>query len=86
MAANERIGVAQAMCFPSFNIAALAGFANNELSSLFDSSSCLQNAIASVAGSIFNFGKLSTELRFIIRWLKNLSSFTKKHVLFLWLK
>lgn len=57
MAANERIGVAQAMRFPSFNIAALAGFANNEVSSLFDSSSYLQNASASVAGPIFNFGK-----------------------------
>ena len=57
MAANERIGVAQAMRFPSFNIAALAGFANNEVSSLFDSSSYLQNASTSVAGPIFNFGK-----------------------------
>jgi multidrug efflux system outer membrane protein len=57
MAANERIGVAQAMRLPSFNIAALAGFANNEVSALFDSSSYLQNASASVAGPIFNFGK-----------------------------
>lgn len=57
MAANERIGVAQAMRFPSFNIAALAGFANTEISHLFDSSSYLQNASASVAGPIFNFGK-----------------------------
>jgi multidrug efflux system outer membrane protein len=57
MAANERIGVAQAMRFPSFNIAALAGFANNQVSQLFDGSSYLQNASASVAGPIFNFGK-----------------------------
>lgn len=57
IAANERIGVAQAMRFPSFNIAALAGFANNEVKSLFNSSSYLQNASASVAGPIFNFGK-----------------------------
>lgn len=57
MASNERIGVAQAMRFPSFNIAALAGFANTEISHLFDSSSYLQNASASVAGPIFNFGK-----------------------------
>jgi multidrug efflux system outer membrane protein len=57
MAANERIGVAQAMRFPSFNIAAIAGFANNQVSSLFDGSSYLQNASASVAGPIFNFGK-----------------------------
>jgi multidrug efflux system outer membrane protein len=56
-AANERIGVAQAMRFPSFNIAALAGFANNDVSSLFNNSSYLQNASASVAGPLFNFGK-----------------------------
>ena len=57
MASNERIGVAQAMRFPSFNIAAIAGFANSSVSSLFDGSSYLQNASASVAGPIFNFGK-----------------------------
>ena len=57
MAANERIGVAQAMRFPSFNIAAMAGFANSSVSSLFDGSSYLQNASAGVAGPIFNFGK-----------------------------
>jgi multidrug efflux system outer membrane protein len=57
MAANERIGVAQAMRFPSFNIAALAGFANNDVSALFNGSSYLQNASASVVGPLFNFGK-----------------------------
>lgn len=57
MAANERIGVAQALRFPSFNIAALAGFSNSSISSLFDGSSYLQNASAGVAGPIFNFGK-----------------------------
>lgn len=57
MASNERIGVAQAMRFPSFNIAALAGFANNDVSMLFNSASYLQNASASVVGPIFNFGK-----------------------------
>ena len=57
MASNERIGVAQAMRFPSFNIAALAGFANHSVSSLFDGSSYLQNASAAVAGPLFNFGK-----------------------------
>ena len=54
---NERIGVAQAMRFPSFNIAAIAGFANSSVSSMFDGSSYLQNASASVAGTIFYFGK-----------------------------
>lgn len=57
MASNERIGVAQAMRFPSFNIAALAGFASGSVNTLFDGSSYLQNASASVAGPIFNFGK-----------------------------
>ncbi|TRX34183.1 efflux transporter outer membrane subunit [Flavobacterium sp. ZT3R18] len=57
MASNERIGVAQAMRFPSFNIAALAGFANNDVSALFNGSSYLQNASASVVGPLFNFGK-----------------------------
>ena len=57
MASNERIGVAQAMRFPSFNIAAITGFANSSVSSMFDGSSYLQNASASVAGPIFNFGK-----------------------------
>jgi multidrug efflux system outer membrane protein len=57
MAANERIGVAQAMRFPSFNIAALAGFANSDVSALFNSSSYLQNASATVVGPLFNFGK-----------------------------
>jgi multidrug efflux system outer membrane protein len=57
MASNERIGVAQAMRFPSFNIAALAGFANNDVSALFNSTSYIQNASATVVGPLFNFGK-----------------------------
>jgi outer membrane protein, multidrug efflux system len=57
MASNERIGVAQAMRFPSFNLGALAGFANNDVSMLFNNASYLQNASASVVGPIFNFGK-----------------------------
>jgi multidrug efflux system outer membrane protein len=57
MATNERIGVAQALRFPSFNIAAIAGFASSDVSSLFDGTSYLQNASASVMGPIFNFGK-----------------------------
>ncbi|MET0946149.1 MAG: efflux transporter outer membrane subunit [Flavobacterium sp.] len=57
MASNERIGVAQAMRFPSFNIAALAGFASQDVSNLFNGSSYLQNASGSVVGPIFNFGK-----------------------------
>jgi multidrug efflux system outer membrane protein len=56
-AANEKIGVAQAMRYPSFNIAALAGFTSVMVGDLFDSGSYMQNAGAGVAGPIFNFGK-----------------------------
>jgi multidrug efflux system outer membrane protein len=54
---NERIGVAQAMRYPSFNIAALAGFTSVMVGDLFDNGSYLQNAGAGVTGPIFNFGK-----------------------------
>lgn len=57
IAAHERIGVAQAMRFPSFNIAALAGFASAKVGDLFDSGSYNQNASAGVVGPIFQFGK-----------------------------
>lgn len=57
MAANDRIGVAQAMRFPSFNIAALAGFGSASFSTLFESSSYNHNVSAGVLGPIFNFGK-----------------------------
>jgi multidrug efflux system outer membrane protein len=56
-AANERIGVAQAMRFPSLNLAAVAGFASANLSNLFLGSSYSQNASAGIAGPIFAFGK-----------------------------
>jgi multidrug efflux system outer membrane protein len=57
IAAHERIGVAQAMRFPSFNIAAFAGFASAKVGDLFDSGSYNQNASAGVVGPIFQFGK-----------------------------
>jgi outer membrane protein, multidrug efflux system len=57
IAANERIGVAQAMRFPSFNIAAFAGFASPEVSKLFDSGSYIQNVGGGIFGPLFNFGK-----------------------------
>ena len=57
IAANERIGVAQAMRFPSFNLAAFAGFASPEISNLFDSGSYIQNVGGGVFGPLFNFGK-----------------------------
>ncbi|VXB31825.1 Outer membrane protein, multidrug efflux system [Flavobacterium sp. 9R] len=57
IAAHERIGVAQAMRFPSFNIAAFAGFASAKVGDLYDSGSYNQNASAGVVGPIFQFGK-----------------------------
>jgi multidrug efflux system outer membrane protein len=57
IAAHERIGVAQAMRFPSFNIAAVAGFASAKGSDLFLDGSYNQNASAGVVGPIFQFGK-----------------------------
>lgn len=56
-AANERIGVAQAMRFPSINLAAIAGFVSADLSNLFLGSSYMQNASGGIAGPIFAFGK-----------------------------
>ncbi|MCP2026309.1 multidrug efflux system outer membrane protein [Flavobacterium sp. HSC-32F16] len=56
-AAFERIGVAQALRYPSFNIAAIAGFTSIAVGDLFNDSSYLQNAGAGVTGPIFNFGK-----------------------------
>ncbi|WP_264565957.1 efflux transporter outer membrane subunit [Flavobacterium sp. N3904] len=57
MASNERIGEAQAMRYPAFNIGAIAGFASANLSNLFLGSSYAQNAYAGVAGPLFAFGK-----------------------------
>ncbi len=56
-AAFERIGVAQALRYPSFNIGALAGFASITVGDLFNDSSYTQNVGAGVVGPIFNFGK-----------------------------
>jgi multidrug efflux system outer membrane protein len=56
-AANERIGVAQALRYPSFNIAAIAGFTSVMVGDLFNDASYTQNVGAGIAGPIFNFGK-----------------------------
>lgn len=56
-AAYERIGVAQAMRYPSFNIAAIAGFTSIAVGDLFNDGSYIQNVGAGVTGPIFNFGK-----------------------------
>lgn len=57
VAAHERIGVAQAMRYPSFNIAAFAGFASAGVSNLFNDGSYIDGIGGGVAGPIFNFGK-----------------------------
>ncbi|WJS95667.1 efflux transporter outer membrane subunit [Flavobacterium johnsoniae] len=56
-AAFERIGVAQAMRYPSFNISAIVGFTNIMISDLFNDGSYIQNVGGGITGPIFNFGK-----------------------------
>ena len=56
-ASFERIGVAQAMRYPSFNIGAIAGFTSVMVGDLFNDGSYTQNVGAGIAGPIFNFGK-----------------------------
>lgn len=56
-ASNERIGTAQAMRFPSLNLAAIAGFASADLSNMFLGGSYAQNASAGITGPIFAFGR-----------------------------
>ena len=57
MAANEKIGSAEAMRYPSFNLAAMAGFASANLSNLFLGSSYTQSVGGGVFGPLFSFGK-----------------------------
>ena len=57
MASSERIGVATAMRYPSFNLAAVAGFASAGVSDLFLGSSYTQNVGGGIVGPIFSFGK-----------------------------
>ncbi|MBU3680831.1 MAG: efflux transporter outer membrane subunit [Flavobacterium sp.] len=56
-AAVDRIGVAKAMQYPSFNILAFAGYAQSDLSKMFEPSSFTKNAAASITGNVFAFGK-----------------------------
>ncbi len=57
IAAHERIGVAQAMRFPSFNIAAFAGLATPKIGDLFNDGSYRDNASVGITGPLFQFGK-----------------------------
>ncbi len=56
MAETERIGVTQAMRFPSVSLTGLLGVASADLSSLLSSDAALGSATAGILGPIFAFG------------------------------
>jgi outer membrane protein, multidrug efflux system len=56
-AQTERIGVYQAMRFPSVSLTGFIGLANPEISSLISDASFAANATASILGPIFSFGQ-----------------------------
>ena len=56
MAETERIGVTQAMRFPSVSLTGLLGVASADLSSLLSSDATLGSATAGILGPIFAFG------------------------------
>jgi len=57
IAQNARIGVSQAMRFPSINLTGLFGAASPELGSLLSSNSLGWSAAAGIVGPLFEFGK-----------------------------
>jgi len=56
-AETARIGMTQAMRFPSFSITGALGVASNDLSSLLSSDAVLYSVGGSILGPIFNWGK-----------------------------
>ena len=56
-AETARIGMTQAMRFPSFSISGALGVASNDLSSLLSSDAVLYSVGGSILGPIFNWGK-----------------------------
>lgn len=56
-AETARIGVAQAMRFPSFSITGILGMASSELASLISGEAVLYSVGASMLGPIFNWSK-----------------------------
>lgn len=56
-AETARIGVMQAMRFPSFSITGAAGVASSDLSSLFSTDALMYSVGGSILGPIFNWGK-----------------------------
>jgi multidrug efflux system outer membrane protein len=57
IAQNARIGVAQAMRFPSISLTGIFGAASPELGSLLSSNSLGWSAAAGIVGPVFEFGK-----------------------------
>lgn len=55
-AETERIGVTQAMRFPSVSLTGFLGLASSDLSSLVSGDAVVANAAAGILGPIFNFG------------------------------
>jgi multidrug efflux system outer membrane protein len=56
-AETARIGITQAMRFPSFSITGALGVASNDLSTLLSSDAVLYSVGGSILGPIFNWGK-----------------------------
>jgi outer membrane protein, multidrug efflux system len=56
-AETARIGMTQAMRFPSFSVTGALGVASNDLSSLLSSDAVLYSVGGSILGPIFNWGK-----------------------------
>lgn len=55
-AETERIGVTQAMRFPSVSLTGFLGLASSDLSSLVSGDALVANAAAGILGPVFNFG------------------------------
>ena len=56
-AQNARIGIAQAMRFPSFSLTGSLGAASSDLSNMFTSDAMVWSAAGGITGPLFNFGK-----------------------------
>ncbi|HOD11747.1 MAG TPA: efflux transporter outer membrane subunit [Candidatus Omnitrophota bacterium] len=63
VAANARIGAAQAHFFPAISLTGVLGTSSAELKNLFTGPAQTWNYIGSVAGPIFNAGKIQNQVR-----------------------
>ena len=57
IAETERIGVAQAMRFPSFSLTGLFGLASNDVTTLLDGEALTAGVTGMIIGPIFEFGR-----------------------------